>query len=234
MSDDETPRKGTLEGTHAGDFGRDPATGGAQESAGGDRLAAELQRLDQERAAEAEQLDLLAGSLEIGDEDTLAVAAELVARPRRERGRPPGSANRRNTQVFDYLERLGHRDPAVTLSMIQSADPVQLAATLGADTFKGRMAVLALQRSAAAELMPYKYAKRPQAIELPPDAKRPMMVIGEMSVINQHNEFMSVGDPRSKKANEINADAVRISNNDPHDDSQTVENTDENGSQTSD
>lgn len=221
MSDDHDTEKGTLEGAH---------------TPGSDRLAADLQRVDRERAqAEGDQLDLLAGSLEIHDEDVLAAASELVAKPRRERGRPPGSANRRNTQVFDYLERLGHRDPAVTLSMIQSADTLELAAALGANSAKGRLAVLGLQRAAAAELMPYKYAKKPQQIDLPPDVARPLMVIGEMNVgINTQSDEMSVADPRPKKANEINGDAVRIVDNDPHDDNQAVDNIDESDVQTPD
>ncbi len=221
MSDDDTPEKGTSEGPHAG---------------GSDRLAADLQRIDQERTqTDGDQLDLLAGSLEIHDEDVLAAASEIIAKPRRERGRPPGSSNRRNTQVFDYLERLGHRDPAVTLSMIQSADTVQLARALGADNAKGRFAVLGLQRAAAAELMPYKYAKKPQQIDLPPDRLRPMMVIGEMNVgINTQSDVMSVADPRKKKSNEINGASLRIVENDPHEDSQGVDNATEIGGETPD
>lgn len=221
IDDDETAEKGISGGAHAGDSGRDRAPGGDQVAPGGD--------------GEGDQLDLLAGSLEIDDTDTLAVAAELVARPRRERGRPPGATNKRNTQMFDYLERLGHRDPAMTLSMIQSADPLQLAKALGADSFKGRMAVLSLQRAAAADLMPYKYAKKPQALELPTDAKRPLMVIGEMTVIgNQQNNAMSVGDPRPKKANEINARAVRHAEDESHDDRQAIDGAGENGGEAPD
>ncbi|WP_336071485.1 hypothetical protein [Nitratireductor rhodophyticola] len=238
MSDDDDTEKGTLEGAH---------------TPGSDRLAADLQRVDRERAqTDGDQLDLLAGSLEIHDEDVLAAASELVAKPRRERGRPPGSANRRNTQVFDYLERLGHRDPAVTLSMIQSADTIALAQALGSPLLhKGKPVrdkdgnviyvradpdkVLQLQLRAAAELMPYKYAKKPQQIDLPPDALRPLMVIGEMNVgINTQSDVMSVADPRPKKANEINGDAVRIVDNDPHDNNQAIDNIDESDVQTPD
>jgi len=231
MSDDEKPENGTSEGPHA----RDPERRSPTE-AGRQAIAADLDRIDQARsAADGEQLDLLAGSLDLEDQDALATAAELIARPRRERGRPPGSTNKRNTQVFDYLERLGHRDPAVTLSMIQSADTIALAKALGADSFKGRIAVLSLQRSAAAELMPYKYAKKPQQLELPADAKRPLMVIGEMNVINrQQNEYMSVGDPRAEKANEINGRAVRPDKDKSHDDSQAIDVADENDDQAPD
>src|SRR5690606_5892006 len=74
-----------------------------------------------------EQLDLLAGSPDLDAEDGLAAAAEIIAAPRRARGRPAGATNKRNAAVFDYLEALGHRDPAVTLSLIQSADIAALA-----------------------------------------------------------------------------------------------------------
>ncbi|MER8460156.1 hypothetical protein NKH24_29510 [Mesorhizobium sp. M1300] len=53
--------------------------------------------------------------------DALA-AAEIVASPARARGRPLGAANRKNGDLIRYLQARGHRDPMVTLSMIQSAD----------------------------------------------------------------------------------------------------------------
>jgi hypothetical protein len=216
MSDDEKPEKGTVEGPHA------PRS---------DPIAADLQRLAAERdQAEPEQPDLLAGSLEIHDQDVLAVASELVAAPRRERGRPPGSSNRRNSQMFDYLAQLGHRHPAVTLSMIQTADTKALARAICADAID----VLRLQVSAASALLPYDLAKKPQAIELPPGAPRPLMVIGEMNVIGQQNvEFMSVGEP-AKKPNEINGRAVRLGEDESHDTSQDIDNAGETGSETPD
>ncbi len=115
-------------------------------------------------ADDAGQLDLLAGSPDLHPLDALERAAETTAAERRARGRPKGAANRRNTAVFEYLEALGHRDPAVTLSALQSADTLALAQHLGVDTPKGRLELLKIQRAAAAELMPYKYAKKPTAI----------------------------------------------------------------------
>jgi hypothetical protein len=119
-------------------------------------------RIDQ---ADGDQADLLDGSPDLGDLDVLAQAAETSAAGRRARGRPKGSANKRNDRVFDYLEALGHRNPAVTLSLIQSADLVELAKAIGANTPKGRLALLQIQRQAAADLMPYNFAKKPQKIE---------------------------------------------------------------------
>ncbi|TCQ82604.1 hypothetical protein EDF68_101995 [Ochrobactrum sp. BH3] len=111
---------------------------------------------------DAEQLDLIDGSPDLENLDVLSLSANLVAKQRRERGRPKGSANKRNTQVFDYLEALGHRDPAVTLSMIQSANTTTLAALLRCDPID----VLKVQVKAAADLMPFKYAKKPLAVEV--------------------------------------------------------------------
>lgn len=227
IGDDETGRSGASRGTHAEDFAGDGAPG-ASSAAGRDQvdaIAADVARIAGalERPA-GDQLDLLAGSLDLGDEDAISAAANLVAEPRRARGRPAGSGNKRNTAVFDYLEALGHRDPAVTLSMIQSADTKALAKAIGADTAKGRMAVLALQKQAAAELMPYKYAKRPQELQLPAGDKRPFMVIGELNGnIVADGGFMSVGDPRAQKANEIKGSAVRLREGESHEDGQAVD-----------
>lgn len=113
-------------------------------------------------SGDADQTDLLLGSPDIENFDAISMAANLSAAPRRERGRPKGSSNLRNTKVFDYLEALGHRDPAVTLSMVQSANTTALAAVLRCDPID----VLKLQVKAAADLMPFKYAKRPLAVDV--------------------------------------------------------------------
>lgn len=147
-----------------------------------------------------EQLDLLSGSPDLDDADPLARAADHVAAPRRGRGRPQGAANKRNDAVFDYLAALGHRDPAVTLSLIQTADTAKLAEALGrpctdsdgdilltpildrsgvpmrddagellmrpvitpADPVK----ILAIQEKAASRLMDFKYARKPQQLDV--------------------------------------------------------------------
>jgi hypothetical protein len=100
---------------------------------------------------------------------TLGRAAEHLNAQRRARGRPAGSSNRRNDETFDYLERLGFKMPERMLAEIISADPIQLAATITAACTYGPpgpppaqlvMAILAEQRKAAADLMPYKFAKK--------------------------------------------------------------------------
>lgn len=127
---------------------RDPLANGVA------RLAAML------TTNEAEQTDLLDGALDLGDKDPLSMVAETFAAPRRARGRPKGSTNLRNTQVFDYMEAIGHRDPAMTLSLIQTAPVHELAIMLGCD----RLDAMKIQISAAKELLPYKYAKKPTDI----------------------------------------------------------------------
>lgn len=173
--------------------------------------------------------DLLAGSPDLEAQDLLAVAAELSAAPRRARGRPPGAANRKNADTIAYLQALGHRDPWVTLSLIQSADTAQLAEMLGAPLVVDGVArldregkvimvpaardkVLALQMRAAEAIMPYHHAKKPQQLDLlDAGGKRPVMVIGEMNVTQIGGDaFMSAGDPpRAEKGNEIKGEVVR-------------------------
>lgn len=150
-------------------------------------------------AATADQdampLALIEGSHEIVDQDVLALTAELVAAPRRARGRPPGATNKRNDDMVAYLQALGHRDPAVTLSMIQTANTQALARAIGAE----HLDVLKLQQKAASDLMPYFYAKKPQQLDLPEGAgQRPVMIIGQLNGdINTlvDGGFMSAGVP---------------------------------------
>jgi hypothetical protein len=101
------------------------------------------------------------------DTDVLGRAAETLNARRRARGRPEGSANKRNTEVFDYLEARGFKAPELRLMEIISADPRELAAALsGIGTmpehvaFDKVMEVLRLQMKAAEALMPFKFAKR--------------------------------------------------------------------------
>ena len=144
--------------------------------------------------------DLLAGSPDVEAKDVLAVAAELVAAPRRGRGRPPGSPNRKNKDMLDYLQALGHRDPWLTLSMIQTADTMELAKAMGTPVIvEGRpvknldgsivyqpadpVKVLGIQKAAAEALMSYHHAKQPQQLDLIPPGQgyqRPLMAIGEL------------------------------------------------------
>lgn len=174
----------------------------------------------------ADPADLLAGSPDVAGADLLSVASELAAAPRRARGRPAGSGNRKNGDMIAYLQALGHRDPWVTLSMIQSADTVALAREL----MLPRGEVFALQLRAADALMPYHHAKKPQQLELPAGELRPLMVIGEMNVsIGGPDGFMSAGIAPGEKANEINGDAVRISEANPHETAKSLKEQDNPG-----
>lgn len=167
---------------------RPGSSGDPTDSSAGDQ-APELTGADPE--------DLLAGLPEEQAIDVLELVAETTLTERRARGRPPGAANRKNADLIAYLAARGHRDPWVTLSLIQSADFAQLCRMVGADSTKTRLAVLKLQQSAAEAIMPYHHARKPQQLELPAGDKRPLMVIGEMNVtqINSHEGFMSAGVP---------------------------------------
>lgn len=182
--------------------------------------------------------DLLAGSPDLGNTDLLAMAAEISAAPRRGRGRPPGAPNRKNADQIAYLQALGHRDPWVTLSMIQTADTKSLADALRSPARNkngspvkdadGNVVLqapdlagtLALQMQAASKLMEYHHAKMPVQLELPAGDKVPLMVIGEMT-INQMGgslgDFMSAGEViEGEKPNEINGANVRMTDDHPH------------------
>ncbi|OBQ59583.1 hypothetical protein EFV37_22105 [Mesorhizobium loti] len=180
----------------------------------------------------ADPLDLLAGLPDGEGEDVLALAAEIVAAPARARGRPMGAANRKNGDLIRYLQARGHRDPMVTLSMIQSADFGALCKMVGAAGAKQKIAVLGIIRGAAADLMPYHHAKKPQQIELPTGDLRPLMVIGEMNVtqINGDGGFMSAGVMPDEKPNEINGAAVRLSEGQSHENANAFKDNDNPGS----
>lgn len=122
------------------------------------------------------QLDLLSGSPEEGASDLLTRAANTVTEGRKGAGRPAGAKNKRNTQVFDYLEALGHRDPIVTLSLLQTASTDMLAVFLDCD----RLEAAKLQLAAAKELMPYKYAKRPTEVKVESKALH-LFLTGDMN-----------------------------------------------------
>lgn len=160
---------------------------------------------DGDAMAGADPAALVAG-LPIEDSDVLAMAAELVAAPRRARGRPPGSPNRKNADMIAYLAAKGHRDPWLTLSMIQTADTKALARALCVEP----VAVLSIQERAATTLMKYHHAQMPQQVELALPTARPLMVIGEMNVnIVDAGGFMSAGLAPDEKVNEISGDVVR-------------------------
>lgn len=203
MSDADRPEKGMLEADTPAVSATSPVAAIAQAAS----MAAPA-------AIEADDDDLLDGSPDLAATDLLTLAADTVAGPRRARGRPKGSANRRNMDMVAYLAALGHRDPMVTLSLLQTADTKALAKAIGCDSAKGRLAVAQMQRQAASDMLPYFYAKKPQQLELGGgEDARPLMVIGEMT-INQRVEGSVIGlgelpAVRLEKANEINGEFVR-------------------------
>jgi hypothetical protein len=103
------------------------------------------------------------------DFDVLGKVAETLNAKRRARGRPEGSANKRNAEIFDYLEARGFKAPELRMMEIISADPVELARAIVAATTYGPcyappialvMQIIAQQAKTAADLLPYKIAKR--------------------------------------------------------------------------
>jgi len=108
----------------------------------------------------------------IDNDDRLAQAAEQSNAIRRGAGRPEGSTNRRNSDLFDLAEARGYKHPFWRLMEIISADPRELAAALAGYehveevSFAQAMAVLDKQRSAAETLLPFDLAKKPQSIEV--------------------------------------------------------------------
>lgn len=175
---------------------------------------------------------LLLGLPELDGGDVLAMAAELENAQRRARGRPAGATNRKSADMIAYLAARGHRDPWITLSMIQSADFTALCKMVQADTTKARLAVLNAQRQAAEAIMRYHHSAKPQQLDLhDAGGKRPVMVIGEMNVTQIGEQtFMSAGiPPEAEKANEINGDAVRIPDADPHEDAKSLNSRDDPG-----
>ena len=155
-------------------------------------------------AAEIPQIEALAAALQQADPapllpgldgpppaetlDLVGRAAEQLNAVRRARGRPAGTANKRNSEVFDYLEARGFKQPELQLMEIISADPRALAAALaGPDvkpdsvSFDRALDVLKVQLAAARELMPYKFAKRHET-KVAFEGKLGIMVAGQLSV----------------------------------------------------
>jgi len=108
----------------------------------------------------------------IDNDDALARAAEQSNAIRRGAGRPEGSSNRRNSDLFDLAEARGYKHPFWRLMEIVSADPRELAAALAGYehveqvSFGEAARVLNIQRDAAKDLLPFDLAKKPQSIEV--------------------------------------------------------------------
>lgn len=110
---------------------------------------------------------------------------------KRARGRPPGSQNRRSTDLANYLLSMGYRDPALNLADLANADPLALALELAGieldpmispiEQVKAQLLAGVLKRDtvidlmmkaesmikdANAELLPYFHAKRPTTLNV--------------------------------------------------------------------
>lgn len=134
----------------------------------------------------------------------VAHVANIRDAAKRGRGRPPGSQNKRSTDLANYLLSMGYRDPALNLADLANADPVALALELAGEVVEPhitpqqhlvalvatgkleRASVVTLMDKAQgmiadanAELMPYFHAKKPQAIQVD-KTLRGFMVFGEM------------------------------------------------------
>lgn len=216
--------KGANQGQAAGHTPGEPPAAGAIDGAPGDQVDAQVDQVD---VTGADPDELLTGSPDLAADDLLSVAAELVASPRRARGRPAGATNRKNGDMIAYLAALGHRDPWVTLSLIQTADTEKLAQKLSMK----RGEVLGLQLRAADALMPYHHAKKPQQLDLPIGDKRPLMMFGEVNVqlVQGGDGYMSAGVMPGEKVNEINGDAVRQSVDVPHETAKPLKSQDDSG-----
>lgn len=117
--------------------------------------------------AAGRQLSLLADETGGGTEDAASRGA----------GRPPGTPNRRTTRLRDWILAKGYRHPAIVLAELASAKADVLATALQCK----RAEAQELIRKSAVDLMPYMEQKMPVAVELPDDAERPMLLIGEVT-----------------------------------------------------
>ena len=125
--------------------------------------------------------------------DLLGQIAETSNARRRGAGRPEGAVNKRNDATFDYLEARGFKAPEVLLMEVISADVVALSRRLMAEPIE----VLKLQIKAAADLMPYKLARKPQSVEVT-RRELHMFVAGkltpELEAQIEQNQWVTVSD----------------------------------------
>ncbi len=101
---------------------------------------------------------------------------QVVAPPKRQAGRPPGSPNRATTKIKELLLAKGYRDPIEMLAAVVSADTNDLARGLAGEV--EAVDVLKLQVRAAEALMPYFHQALPKQVELKGEAPRTLIVFG--------------------------------------------------------
>lgn len=130
--------------------------------------------VDQARAAEAEQLDLLG----VPDPEDIVEARELLGRDAgplavlaeaRKRGRPKGVRNRRTDDFRKYILGFGQH-PAITLMQIQSTPAeVLVERSAAVDVAKRRMSLgdaEQLRVRCAESLLPYIEGKQPVRVDM--------------------------------------------------------------------
>jgi hypothetical protein len=131
--------------------------------------------------SEAEAIRSLLASVDVAPElpglvsdaadefDVLGKLAENINAKRRGAGRPSGSANKRNDEMFDYLEARGFKAPELRKMELISADPFELARTLLMASAYGPpglpspaliLRIIEMQDKSANDMLPYKFAKK--------------------------------------------------------------------------
>ncbi|WP_448207279.1 hypothetical protein [Azospirillum sp. sgz302134] len=121
----------------------------------------------------ARQLDLLSADEEPGAsplDAALERMAEGFSTPRRGRGRPAGSRNRR-TEDWQRLVLSTHRSPLLVLADFYSMPVEELAARLQCS----RLDAAKLQMAAARDLAPYLHQRLPQALSLDVNGTLPIL-----------------------------------------------------------
>lgn len=142
-------------------------------------LATALAEVADRPPADDQQLDLFASSpLAAGDRDKVFSYV-------RGRGRPPGSSNKSTDDWRNFLlQRV--RSPLLFMADLISADPFALAEAIRKSDARDEaaevsvLAIIQLQRQAAADLAPYLHRKQPIAIDAGED--KPMPTIHQVIV----------------------------------------------------
>lgn len=137
------------------------------------------------------QMDLLSAEPGASPLDAeLGRMAEGFRKPRRGRGRPQGSRNRR-TEDWARLVLDTRRSPLLVLADFYSLPVEELAGRLGCD----RLDAAKLQMAAAVALAPYVHQRLPQAVNLDLNGSLPTLVLnigGHSAVENKIIEIQDL------------------------------------------
>lgn len=164
----------------------------------------------------------MAGNAGLFDDDD-AVNGDVESAPSRffdaldvaggRKGRPAGARNKRNVDLEKWFHAMGFQDPIVTLAKLSVMDPLDVrdVARAAGMPEPDVMAVLNLNKAAAAELMPYLHGKKPTEIALVDERLPTLMIftdsnqIAEARRIQGQRQALSLGTPLVEgEANEIN------------------------------